>query len=88
MRSFIIDEHHLGLEMLAVNVVERWPRSRGSQITVFNGSAVGEKVGGRNRQGGHPSGVAVKRGFTVQVTYRAVTRPSRGTYARGSATPY
>ena len=30
MRSFIIDEHHLGLEMLAVNVVERWPRSRGS----------------------------------------------------------
>ena len=29
MRSFIIDEHHLGLVMLAVNVVERWPRSRG-----------------------------------------------------------
>ena len=26
MRSFIIDEHHLGLEMLATNVVERWPR--------------------------------------------------------------
>ena len=23
MRSFIIDEHHSGLEMLAVNVVER-----------------------------------------------------------------
>ena len=33
--------------------------------TVFNSSAVGEKVSGRNRQGTHPSGVAFKRGFTV-----------------------
>ena len=28
MRSFIIDEHHLGLVMLAVNVVERWPQCK------------------------------------------------------------
>ena len=35
------------------------------QGLVFNGSAVGEKVCGRYRQGGHPSGVAFKRGFTV-----------------------
>ena len=35
----------------------------------MDGSAVGTKVSGHNRQGGHPSEAAFKRGFTFVVLH-------------------
>ena len=37
----------------------------GTLSTILYGDAIGTKVSGRYRQGGRPSGVAVKRGSTV-----------------------
>ena len=45
--------------------VEGWPPTRGFLRTLLYGDAIGTKVSGRYRQGGRPSGVAVKRGSTV-----------------------
>ena len=45
--------------------VEGWPPTRGFLSTILYGDAIGTKVSGRYRQGGRPSGVAVKRGSTV-----------------------
>ena len=46
--------------------VEGWPPTRGFLSTILYGDAIGTKVSGRYRQGGRPSGVAVKRGSTVR----------------------
>ena len=47
--------------------VEGWPQIRGFLSTILYGDAVGTKVSGRYRQGGRSSGVAVKRGSTVNL---------------------
>ena len=47
--------------------VEGWPPTRGFLSTILYGDAIGTKVSGRYRQGGRPSGVAVKRGSTVYI---------------------
>ena len=51
--------------------VEGWLPTRGFLSTILYGDAIGTKVSGRYRQGGRPSGVAVKRGSTVIIlSYR------------------
>ena len=56
--SFCIDGHHLGPKVCPLYGVERWPQIRGFY-------SVGTKVSVRYREGGHSSGVVVKRSFTV-----------------------
>ena len=64
-RSIRIGEHHLGPQYVAVVRSRGWPPTRGFLSTILYGDAIGTKVSGRYRQGGRPSGVAVKRGSTV-----------------------
>ena len=60
--NFVLISIIWGLERQPLYRVERWLQNRGF---LKSGDAVGTKVSVRNRQGGHYSGVAVKRGSTV-----------------------
>ena len=75
VRSFCIDGHHLGPKTWPLYGVERWPQIRGFLSTIIYGDAVGTKVSGRSRQGGRSSGVAVKRGSTVDTVQVNETTP-------------
>ena len=68
-RSIRIGEHHLGPQYVAVVRSRGWPPTRDFLSTILYGDAIGTKVSGRYRQGGRPSGVAVKRGSTVEANY-------------------
>ena len=67
VKSFCTDEDHLGSKSAAIIWSREVAANQGFLKYYLNGDAVGTKVSGRYRQGGHSSEVVVKKGSTIAV---------------------